>query len=68
MCPKSSEYHQIPIIRDLIDFEGNLSFLKSKNKFQELECNKLFGNCGNYILMNYNTTLNKTAFVVSLDV
>lgn len=68
-CQNSSEYDQIPITKELIDFKGDLSCLKAKHKFEELECEKPFGNCKFYEERVYNSTaVNKTVLMVSWDI
>lgn len=61
VCPEFSQYLEIPIIRELIDFEGDLKCLERKHKFEKLKCFKVLGNCN-------TTTLNKTALMVSMEI
>lgn len=56
VCLNSSEYSQIAIIKELIEFKGSLRCLESKHKFEELECFKPYTNCKTYEWIN-NTTL-----------
>lgn len=68
-CPKSSQYYKIPIIRELIDFKGDLQCLERKNKFEVLECKGPLGNCKiNAWIYNTTTNVNKTVLIVSLQI
>lgn len=62
----SCKYHQIPVIRELIDFKGDFKCLDSKQKYEVLECYEPFTNCKNNKWIYNTTTMNKTALMVSL--
>lgn len=67
-CQNSSKYLQIPTIRELIDFKGDLECLKSKHESKVIECYEPFSNCEFEDEWRYNTTaVNKSVLEVNLE-